>query len=582
MKKLISGSFFLLLINFAIFAQTNIISTNPLAESVMLGNYNVADYLATNVWNHPNDIIPGIQNDVSPDSLKAYIIKLASFENRNTGADTTSLITGMGAARNWVYSKFQEFSNENENRLIPSFLQFDQDICGMGQHRNIIAVLPGIDPDDDNIIIIEGHMDSRCEGGCDINCAAHGAEDNATGTALVIELARVMSQFSYSNTIVFMATIGEEQGLIGANAFAEYAVQKGINIEAVFNNDVIGGIICGETSSPPSCPGLNHIDSTQVRLFSYGDLNSAHKNLARFTKLEYTEELLPIVEVPMMLTIMSAEDRTGRGGDHIPFRQNGFSAIRFTSANEHGNADSSNPDYHDRQHTSDDILGVDTDNDQVIDSFFVDFNYLARNTVINGVAAGMAAIGPHTPDYSSENNSGIISIDIEDPNDYGHYRIGMRRASHDFDTLITLQGTTHWEFAPEIIGNYKFSVCSVDTNGIESLISHEDFYNVLILSTDQPGTIDSGKTIYLLQNKPNPFDEATYISFEVKEEIPYRTAHIIITDINGQEIKRINTMVKKGINEVLYTHGYNISGTYFFTLQIDGKTVDSGKMVFTN
>ncbi len=425
-------------------------------------------------------------------------------------------------------------------------------------------------------------MDSRCATSCDINCTAQGVEDNATGTALVIELARVMSKYSYSNTIVFMATIGEEQGLLGANAFANYAVQKGIEIEAVFNNDVIGGIICGETSSAPSCPGLNDIDSTQVRLFSYGSLNSAHKNLARFTKLEYTEELLPIVEVPMMVTIMSAEDRALRGGDHIPFRENGFSAIRFTSANEHGNADASNPDYHDRQHTSDDILGVDTDNDLIIDSFFVDFNYLGRNTVINGVASGMAAIGPHTPDYTSENNDGIITFEIDDPYNYGHYRIGIRRGSHDFDTLITLQGTTQWEYIPEIIGSYKFSVCSVDTNGIESLFSREDFYNMLILGIDEPVLEESEKTIELLQNRPNPFDEATYISFLVKEDISYRSAFVVITDLNGKEVKRIKTSVNKGVNEILYTHGYNKTGTFIYSLQIDGKIIDSRRMIFAN
>jgi hypothetical protein len=563
-------------------AQTNILSTNPLAEEIMLGNYNVADYLASNVLNHPEDIVSGIENNVSPDLLKEYIIKLASFENRNTGADTTSLTTGIGAARNWVYSKFQQISSQNENRLIPSFLQFDQNICGMGQHRNIFAVLPGIDPNDHSIIIIEGHMDSRCAGSCDINCTAQGVEDNASGTALVIELARVMSKYSYSNTIVFMVTIGEEQGLLGANAFADYAVQKGIGIEAVFNNDVIGGIICGETSSPPSCPGLNDIDSTQVRLFSYGSLNSAHKSLARFTKLEYTEELLPIVEVPMLVTIMSAEDRTGRGGDHIPFRENGFSAIRFTSANEHGNADASNPDYHDRQHTSDDILGVDTDNDQIIDSFFVDFNYLGRNAVINGVASGMAAIGPQTPNYTSEENAGVITFEIDDPYNYGHYRIGIRRASHDFDTLVTLQGTTQWEYIPEVIGSYKFSICSVDTNGIESLFSTEAFYNMLILGTDEPMPVSSEKTIELLQNKPNPFDEATYISFLVKEDIPYRSAYVIITDLNGTEVKRIKTSVNKGVNEILYTHGYNKTGTFIYSLQIDGKIIDSRRMIFAN
>ena len=564
------------------FAQTNILNTNPTAESVLFGNYDVNDYLATNILNHPDDIIPGIKNGVSTDSLKSYLIKLASFENRNTGADTTSLTTGIGAARNWVHSKFQEFSNQNENRLIPSFLQFDRDICGMGQHRNVIAVLPGIDPIDDAIIVIEGHLDSRCAGACDIDCQANGVEDNATGTALVIELARVMSQYSFSNTIVFMATIGEEQGLLGADAFADYAVQNELNIEAVFNNDIVGGIICGETSSEPSCPGLNDIDSTQVRLFSHGAGNSKHKGFARFIKLEYQEELLPIVEVPMLLTLMSAEDREGRGGDHIPFREKGFRAMRFTSANEHGNANSSDPNYHDRQHTSDDILGVDTNNDQVIDSFFVDFNYLARNTVINGVAAGMAAIGPQSPDISSVNNGGVITVSIDDPYNYDLYRVGLRSYVLDFDTVLTLQGATEIELIPEEPGPIRFSVASVDTNGIESLFSKEEFYILSTVGTLEPVLEESKKTIELLQNRPNPFDEATYISFVAKEDMPNKTAHIIVTDLNGKEIKRIKTTVKKGLNDVLYRHGYNVIGTFIYSLQIDGKIIDSRRMIFAN
>ena len=240
-------------------------------------------------------------------------------------------------------------------------------------------------------------MDSRCEDNCDIHCPAHGMEDNGSGVALVIELARVMSRYVFDHTIVFMTVTGEEQGLAGSNAFSDYALAQGLAIKAVFNNDIVGGIICGETSSPPSCPGLNHIDSTQVRLFSHGGFNSPHKALSRFIKLEYQEMIRPLSAVPMLLTIMSAEDRTGRGSDHIPFRENGYYAMRFCSANEHGNADVSDPEYHDRQHTTNDILGVDTDGDLEIDSFFVDFNYLARNTIINGNSAAMAALGPETP-----------------------------------------------------------------------------------------------------------------------------------------------------------------------------------------
>ncbi|HAD11381.1 MAG TPA: hypothetical protein DCF33_02975, partial [Saprospirales bacterium] len=183
-----------------------------------------------------------------------------------------------------------------------------------------------------------------------------------------LELARIMSKYQFPNTIVFLITTAEEQGLLGADAFADYIEQKNIPLRAVLNNDVIGGVLCGETSSPPSCPGLDHVDSTSVRLFSAGGFNSRHKQLARFIKLQYQENLQPIAEVPMNVRIMSPEDRTGRGGDHIPFRQKGYPAMRFTAANDHGDA-SNGPGYDDRQHTSEDILGADTDGDGAVDSF---------------------------------------------------------------------------------------------------------------------------------------------------------------------------------------------------------------------
>src|SRR5690606_11032803 len=120
--------------------------------------------------------------------------------------------------------------------------------------------------------------------------------------------------------------------------------------------------------SPPSCPGFNHIDSTQVRLFSFGAFNSPNKALSRYIKMQYRQRLQALTAVPMLITIMSAEDRTGRGGDHFPFRQRGYPAMRFTSANEHGNADVSDPEYHYRQHTSGDLLGEDTDGDGELDT----------------------------------------------------------------------------------------------------------------------------------------------------------------------------------------------------------------------
>ncbi|MEO0778736.1 MAG: M28 family peptidase, partial [Bacteroidota bacterium] len=535
-------------------AQTNIICTNSTAEAVMKGDYERADYLPTTIITSPDEIVDHLMTNITADSLKAYIIKLASFGNRNTGADTLSATKGLGASRRWVHQKFTEFSAAAENRLLPGYLQFDQDICGMGQHRNTIAVLPGTAADERDIIIIEGHIDSRCSGACDIDCLAEGVEDNASGTALVIELARVMSQLSFEHTIVFMATTGEEQGLFGANAFATYASSQNIWIKGVLNNDVIGGIICGATSSEPSCPGENLIDSTQVRLFSLGGNGSKHKSWCRFIKLEYQEEVLPNAAVPMMITLMSAEDRTGRGGDHIPFHDRNYTAMRFTAAHEHGDA-SNGPDYHDRQHTQEDILGIDTDNDGVIDSFFVDFNYLRRNALINANAAAMAAIGPIAPFnvlLSTTDTEGEIRVEVVDNNDYNHYRIGFRTDQMDFDSVYTLVGGK----VDTITSTQRFNwitAASVDDNGVESLFSAErqavlEFTNT---STSEPASAER-KRYELMPNRPNPFDESTIIGWMVYDPPSVNRGEVRITDLNGRLVESLAVDLKLGLNEVLY------------------------------
>lgn len=562
------------------FSQTNILFTTPLSEQLIKGNFNPNSYLSSTPINQHDAVVSFIQNNINPDSLKSYILQLASFENRNTGSDTVSVSTGIGAARRWAFQKFSNFSVQAENRLIPSYFQFDRNICSITNHRNVIAVLPGTDTSNHEVIIIEGHMDSRCENECDTSCQAQGIEDNASGTALVLELARVMSKCSFKNTIVFMLTIGEEQGLYGADAFADYCNLNDIPVKAVFNNDVIGGIICGQTSSAPSCPGLNDIDSTQVRIFSFGGFNSGNKQLARFIKLQYKEELLPQVNVPMMITIMSNEDRSGRGGDHIPFRQNGFISCRFTSANEHGDA-SNGPGYTDRQHTTNDILGVDTDLDGEIDSFFVDFNYLARNASINATGASIAALGPKKPDFNFATIPGPgIIIHVTQESQYEIYRVGIRSATNDWDSVYTISGYYDTVFPP-VTNVYYVSIASVDENGLESLFSKEVVIQNSQISVPE---LDQEKTepIELLQNRPNPFDEATIIGVIVNKVIPYKEAKIIVYDMTGKRVETLNINLKSGVNETIYEHGYGRVGTYFYALVIDGKEISRKSMIFAN
>ena len=558
--------------------QTNILVTNPAADAVLKGNFDPAAYAPSAPQADPLAIAEVLSARISPDSIKDIITRVSAFGTRNTGSDTLSATRGVGAARRWIYQKFESYSTAAQGRLLVSYLQFDQAICAVGQHRNIFAVLPGSDTSAHGVIVVEGHMDSRCNTPCDTACTAEGVEDNASGTVLVMELARVMSAYSFPNTIVFLVTIGEEQGLYGANAFAEYCETEKIPVRAVYNNDIVGGILCGKTSSPPSCPGLNDVDSVGVRLFSSGSFNSPSKQLARFAKLEYNEILKPTALTPMDVRIMSPEDRTGRGGDHIPFRQRGYPAIRFCSANEHGDA-SNGTGYTDRQHTESDVLGVDTDGDNVIDSFFVDFNYLSRNALINGNAITMAAQALPTPlDFTVKRNGAefIITVNDQPP----PYRVFLRTsASNDFEGIFDLPDTTSGAFPCSATGLIFVSVATVGTDGVESLFSIEKSASPAV-GVEEPG---APQPVKLLQNRPNPFDEATWIVFEAETVPAFTKASIRIHDLTGRFVAEMPiSAIKPGINELLYRHGYGQSGSYAYSLVIDGRVVDVKQMVFAN
>jgi hypothetical protein len=560
------------------YAQTNIKVSTVQADNILKGNFNPSLYLPSNPESDFKKVIQAIQNQVKPDSLHKLLLKLEGFKNRNTASDTVSDSIGIGAARRWVYQQFEQLSSLRENRLQTAYLEFNHNgICSQsgGLYKNIFTVLPGTDTSNHELVIIEGHIDSRCENVCDLTCFAEGMEDNATGTALVMELARVMSQYSFPNTIVFLITIGEEQGLYGAEAFAKYCKSNSIPIRAVLNNDVIGGIICGETSSPPSCPGLNDIDSTQVRIFSFGKNKSKHKGLARYIKMQYQEELLPIVSVPMLVSIMNAEDRTNRGGDHIPFRQEGFSAVRFTSANEHGNA---NPvsGYTDRQHSTRDVLGVDTDSDGIVDSFFVDFNYLSRNAVINGVAAAVAAKGIAVPNYTVSSSGGKLFVHFN-PLSSGAYKIGIRTLSNDFNAIYTSSDTLFE--VPNVSADslYFISAAYMDAEGYESLFGEEIMTDVV-----SGVKLESLAQVELLNTFPNPFDESTTITAHFADIKRVKSASIHIQSADGKLLKQIDFSPKLGLNEILYNHGYNATGILYYTLFINGEKISTKRMVFVN
>lgn len=562
--------------------QFNITITNPEAIEVLKGNYDPAGYTPGTIINDPDSILLGVINRVSKDTMIAYLQHIDTYYNRNTGSDTTSATRGIGAVRRWIYQKFLEFSTMNEDRLVVTYNQFQQNVCGQAWHRNVLAILPGLDTTNKEIMVIQGHFDTRCQNGCDTGCYTPGMEDNGSGTVLVMELARIMSRYAYTHTIVFACLTGEDQGLYGAKALSKWMLDNVISIRALFNNDVIGGIICGMTSSPPSCPYFNHIDSTHVRIFSYSQSNdsarvSPHKQLARYIRMHQDEIINPLIETPMTINLIISEDRTGRSGDHIPFRQKGYTAIRFCSQNEHGNGSGTPPD---RQHTSDDILGLDlsTPPDGIIDSFFVDPGYLRRNTIMNGVNLGWLAIAPPAPTPEFVFTGDAVEITLYGADSaYQHYRVGVRTkgsGSLNFDTVYTFTGTNQLVIGGLDPGKtYYFSVANVQ-NGVESLFCNE--YSIYPVGIE--GHLLKEWGIILYQNRPNPFVIKTEIVIEAAADIPCSKAEIVITEITGRILCKIPVKIEAGLNTVGYIPPTGQKGMLIYSLCIDGVIAGTKKM----
>jgi hypothetical protein len=581
------------------YAQTNESVSSSEVTRILVGNYNPITYQASAIITDPDVISAGLMNRISADSLKADLITLANFKNRNTFSDTTSNTKGIGAARRWVFSKFLQYSAANEGRLKPAYLWFQYKPSSAGcsstssiaLHSDVIAVLPGSEVTNPSLIIVEGHMDSRNDDNCDVTGSAPGIGDNATGSALVMELARVLSKYTFRNTIVFSVNTGEEQGLIGATALANYLDSANVRIKAVNNNDVSGGVFCGHTSSAPSCPFYGNIDSTDMRIFSLGSINSAYKQWARYVKLEYKEQLISQVSVPMDINIMQDEDRTGRGGDHQAFSKIGYTAVRFTQANEDGNASNSSG-YSDRQHNIRDSLGRDKNGDGTVDSLYVNVDYLARNALINGNSMAMVALGPDTVAFKpSIVTANRVRVKFSPPTGVTNpaYRVAIRSNSNDWDSVYTITGKTVDTVTVPYPTSTLFyvSAAAVDANNTESQFATEYTLStqlvILNLPTDTSQSTSPDASYYgirLMPNRPNPFDESTLITITSGTDIFAERTWLQVTTLDGRVISRMQVPLKKGLNQIPFSHGFTAAGTYICSLLIDGLPAQSTKMIF--
>lgn len=591
-----------LLLSSGLSAQVDSIQlSNPALRNVLKGNYTPGTYPAGAAAGQPDVIACNVVNEVSPDSLWYFLQVLTSYGTRHTFSDTTSANVGIGAARRYIKSYFDGLARRRQNRLLTGYLTFDitRNTCGTLENtRNVMAVLPGSDPQA-GAVLIQAHMDSRCADVCDSLCLAPGADDNGSGTVLVMELARTLSRYQFPRTLIFMLTTGEEQGLLGATAFADYVSAENIPLHAVLNNDIVGGTICGNTASPPGCSPGGSIDSTHVRIYSNPfSRQLPHQGLAKTIVMLYREKIKPVLSVPMHIDLMNQEDRTGRGGDHQAFRQVTRN-VRFTSAHEHGNGNPlGTPNYQDHQHTSDDVLGVNLNADPALDSFFVDRNYLARNAIINATSATWLAYGPQAPTFTHQTTSqGTLITITGNKSSHQAYRVGVKDFSGaPYDHRYHF--TTDSFLIPGLSSGltYKVGIAAVDTQGITGPFSMdiqvtagtsgpsrpEDSlrYTVPCAQINLPerhlGRLATGLRLGSLH--PNPARTAVEIPVLVEKRRLEGHLSLLVTDMNGKPLWQQQLPARYGRHSVRYTPETG-AGFYLVQLRYQGRVVAVKKLL---
>ncbi len=440
---------------------------NILKLTVASGVFFTLGVIAQPAVPKPNAEITKMMNEISAARLEADVRKLASFGTRNTLSAQDNPTRGIGAARDWLYAEFQKISEACGGCLTVEKQSFEQPVAPRIPKptilTNVVATLKGTS-DPDRIYIVSGHYDSMCTSPTDGECDAPGANDDASGTAAVVELARVMSKRKFDATIIFMAVAGEEQGLLGAAYFAEQAKQKGMNIEAMITNDIVGGVTTLKNS-----PHRNRLrifaegvpsDETQqqaaTRRSIGGENDSQARQLARYIK-EQSDRYMK----DFRAWIIYRRDRFGRGGDHIPFLERGFAAVRFTEPDE---------DYT-HQHQN-----VRTENGKFYGDTpeFVDYKYLANATRINLIALASIANAPAKP-----KNVGVVTgrltndtelrWDANTDADIAGYEIAYRDTSAaEWTNFIPAGNATSFTVKNMSKDNYFFGVRAVDKDGNRS------------------------------------------------------------------------------------------------------------------
>ncbi|HUX85222.1 MAG TPA: M28 family metallopeptidase [Chitinophagaceae bacterium] len=426
---------------------------------------------AQGIYPDRNPLVAQMVNEVSLTNLREDIDKLVSFGTRQTFSIQTNKKKGIGAAREWVAGQFLQDAQTSGGRMTVRMDRWLQNPDSSRRPRykptelvNVIATLRGTDTADHRIFLVSGHLDSRRSDVMDSEKAAPGANDDGSGVAALLEMARILSRQPFPATIMFVAFTGEEQGLFGSRHLAALARDSSWDITAMINNDMIGQDNSSETDL---------VDNSRVRVFSEGipmketpamaaarramsgENDSKSRELARYIK-EICSDYVDNLEVELIYR----PDRFLRGGDHQPFAAQGYTAVRITTYYENY--------YH--QHQDPRIeKGIEYGDLPK----FMDFEYLRKNTCLNLATVACLAAAPAVPrgvkiDVSRLSNDSRLFWDPPATGRAAGYLVLMRETDQPMwqKRFFTrdLQMTV-----PYSRDNYFFAVQAVSSEGLKSL-----------------------------------------------------------------------------------------------------------------
>jgi hypothetical protein len=426
--------------------------------------------VSTFIYGQIDTRIYEIVENVSAKNLEHYVQTLVNFGTRNTFSETESETRGIGAARRWIKKEFEDISNECNNCL-EVFFQGEtvspddgNRIPKTAEILNVVAIQKG-KKYPNSYIIMSGDIDSRASDTQDFETDAPGANDNATGMAGTLEAARVLSQYEFDHSVVYVGLSGEEQGLYGGKFLAEYAKENDWNVIGILNNDMIGNIegldgvidnrtfrIFSEAHNPTETDR-----ERQMKRFYGGEVDGESRQLARYV-YETTQTYMPEMNPTMIYRL----DRFGRGGHHKPFNDLGFPGIRIMEAHEN----------YTQQHQD-----IRTENGieygDVIEH--VNFDYVKKLTAVNAISMASLAWAPPAP--AEVAIGGIVEPSVKlkweqnNPEDVKGYKVYWRNTtSPTWDHFRYLENIDEITLEGIIIDNFFFGVAAIDENGHESVV----------------------------------------------------------------------------------------------------------------